>query len=178
MSDRLSVTRARLGRVIFDTFRSTYDPRLAAWLLLRSQLLPELAGGQLEAQASPAGTSVVTFGVFGVWRLLATNNRELARCAAVFASPAAAVEAARQDQARVGQLQLTAVRGPSSTKHAWVLRSAGLPVMTTARWYESAGEASAAGRTAAKVFATANVVDGVSIGTASGRRSRVLDRTT
>jgi len=178
VSDRLSVARARLGRVIFDTFRSTYDPRLAAWLLLRSQLLPELAGGQLEAQGSETGAGVVTLGVFGVWRLLATNNRELARCATVFASPAAAVEAARYDQARVGQLQLTAVRGPGSTKHAWVLRSGGVPVMTTARWYESAGEAAAAGRTAAKVFASANVVDGVSIGTASGRRSRVLDRTT
>ncbi|MDQ1076131.1 MULTISPECIES: hypothetical protein [Microbacterium] len=178
MSDRLTVARARTGRVIFDTFRSHYDPRLAAWLLLRSHFLPELAAAHLEAQAATPSESIVSLGVFGVWRLLATNNRELARCAAVYTSPAAAVAAARRDQSRAADLQLTAVRGPGSTKHGWILRSAGVPVVTTARWYESAGEAMAAGRTAVNVFASAQVVDGVSIGTPSGRRSRVLDRTT
>ncbi|KTS78954.1 hypothetical protein NS183_18540, partial [Microbacterium testaceum] len=154
------------------------DPRLAAWLLLRSYFLPEMAAVHLEAQVATPSENIVSLGVFGVWRLLATNNRELARCAAVYTSPAAAVAAARREQSRAADLQLTAVRGPGSTKHGWILRSAGVPVVTTARWYESAGEAMAAGRTAVNVFASAQVVDGVSIGTPSGRRSRVLDRTT
>lgn len=178
MSDRLSVAPARPGRVIFDTFRSAYDPRLAAWLLLRSHFLPEAAAVHLEAHLVTPGESALSLGVFGVWRLLATNNRELARCAAVYTSPAAAIEAARHDQSRAGELQLAAVRGPGSTKHGWILGSAGVPLVTTARWYESSGEAMAAGRTAVKVFASAQVIDGVSIGTASGRRSRVLGRTT
>lgn len=176
MSDQLSVPRARRGRVIFDTFRSAYDPRLAAWLLFRSYVLPELAATQLAVQEAAPDPQLASLGVFGVWRLLATNNRELARCAAVFSSPAAAVEAALLDQRRTGELQLAAVRGPVATKHAWVLRGGGRPVVTSARWYESAGEAVAAGRMATTVLASAEVVQAVSIGTASGRRSRVLER--
>jgi len=178
VGEKLSVAPARRGRVIFDTFRSAYDPRLAAWLLFRSYVLPELAGVPLAAQDAAPGTGLVSLGVFGVWRLLATNNRELARCAAVFSSPAAALEAAVADQRRTAELQLSAVRGPSATKHAWVLRGGGRPVVTSARWYESAGEAVSAGRMASAVLASAEVNETVSIGTASGRRSRVLERST
>ncbi|MDU0346410.1 hypothetical protein RWH44_11950 [Microbacterium sp. KSW2-29] len=178
MSDQLSVAPARRGRVIFDTFRSSYDPRLAAWLLFRSYVLPEFAASPIAAEEVVPGAGLVSLGVFGVWRLLATNNRELARCAAVFSSPAAAVEAAVADQRRIADLHLSAVRGPTATKHAWVLRGGGRPVVTSARWYESAGEAVAAGRMATAVLASAAVTETVSIGTASGRRSRVLERST
>lgn len=174
MSEPLFEPRARRGRVIFDTFRSVRDPRLAAWLLFRSYLLPELAASQLALMGSPiAESGLAPIGVFGVWRLLATNNRELARCATVFASPAVAIDAARVEQPRADQMQVSTVRGPVATKHAWVLRRGDRPIATAARWYESAGEAAAAGRAAVAVFQSADVVEGVSIGSASGRRSRV-----
>lgn len=174
MSDQLSESRARRGRVIFDTFRSVRDPRLSAWLLFRSYLLPELAASQLALMESPSvADALAPIGVFGVWRLLATNNRELARCATVFASPAVAVDAVGVEQSRADQMQVSTVRGPVATKHAWVMRRGDRPIATAARWYESAGEASAAGRAAVTVFRSADVVEGVSIGSASGRRSRV-----
>lgn len=168
MSEQLVDPRARRGRVIFDTFRSVRDPRLAAWLMFRSHLLPD---DTLAPRVASPSTSPV--GVFGVWRLLATNNRELARCASVFASPEVAVETALAEQSRAGELHVSPVRGPAATKHAWVLRRDGQPVATAARWYESSGEAAAAGRAAVGVLSSAEVIRGVSIGTESGRRSRV-----
>lgn len=176
VSDMLSTPRARRGRVIFDTFRSARDPRLSAWLLFRSYLLPELAVTQLALTEAAPPAIVAPIGVFGVWRLLATNNRELARCATVFPSPTAAVEAARSAQVWAGEMSVTTVRGPVATKHAWLLRRGDRPVATAARWYESAGEAMGAGRSAVSVLTTAEVVEGVSIGTASGRRSRVASQ--
>ncbi|MEX8058446.1 MULTISPECIES: hypothetical protein [Microbacterium] len=174
MSEPLSTRPTAHARVVFDTFRSARDPRLSAWLLFRSYLLPELAASQLALMESPtAAGALAPIGVFGVWRLLATNNRELARCATVFASPSVAVDAARVEQSRADQMQVSTVRGPVATKHAWVLRRGDRPIATAARWYESAGEASAAGRAAVAVFRSADVVEGVSIGSASGRRSRV-----
>lgn len=174
MSEQLSDARVRRGRVIFDTFRSARDPRLAAWLMFRSHLLPDEAPAPRASTSTSAPTSAtVPVGVFGVWRLLASNNRELARCATVFASPAVAVETAIAEQSRAGELHVSPVRGPAATKHAWVLRHEGRPVATAARWYESSGEAAAAGRAAVTVLSAAEVVRGVSIGTESGRRSRV-----
>lgn len=173
MSDPLVDPRARRGRVIFDTFRSARDPRLSAWLLFRSYLLPELAASQLALMDDPTAVSLAPIGVYGVWRLLASNNRELARCATVYPSPPAAIAAVRGAQAQVSEMSVSTVRGPVATKHAWLLRRGDRPVATAARWYESPGEAAVAGRAAIAVLGTADVADGVSIGTASGRRSRV-----
>ena len=101
VSEQLSDARVRRGRVIFDTFRSARDPRLAAWLMFRSHLLPDEAPAPRASTSTSAPTSAtVPVGVFGVWRLLASNNRELARCATVFASPAVAVETAIAEQSR------------------------------------------------------------------------------
>lgn len=177
VSEKLSDRTVRRARIVFDTFRSIHDPRLGAWLLFRSHLLPEwsMTAGSL-GESTPEA-ALTPLGVFGVWRLLATNNRELARCARVFASPRAAFDAVVAEQARVEEMTVTAVRGPQSTTHGWVIRRGDRPVLTAARWYESASEAAAAGRAASHALGTAEIAQGVSIGTASGRRTRVVMNT-
>lgn len=174
MSEALSDRAVRRARIVFDTFRSIHDPRLSAWLMFRSHLLPEwsITAGSLSESTPEA--ALTQLGVFGVWRLLATNNRELARCARVFVSPRAAFDAAVAEQARVEEMTVTAVRGPQSTTHGWVIRRGDRPVLMAARWYESASEAAAAGRAASTALGTATIAQGVSIGTASGRRARVV----
>ncbi len=176
VNETLSDRAARRARIVFDTFRSVHDPRLGAWLLFRSHFLPELSvtAGTLEGTPEAALTHL---GVFGVWRLLATNNRELGRCARIFVSPRAAFDAAVAEQARVDEMTVTTVRGPHSTTHGWVVRRGDRPVLIAARWYESASEAAAAGRAASSALATAAIAQGVSIGTASGRRARVVMNT-
>ena len=174
MSEPLSDRATRRARIVFDTFRSIHDPRLAAWLLFRSHLLPEwsITAGSLSETTPEA--SLGQLGVFGVWRLLATNNRELARCARIFVSPRAAFVAVVAAQTRVEEMSVTAVRGPQSTTHGWVIRRGERPILTAARWYESPSEAAAAGRAASAALGTATIAQGVSIGTASGRRARVV----
>ena len=177
MSETLSDRAARRGRIVFDTFRSVHDPRLAAWLLFRSHLLPEWAITASSLSESTPEAALTPLGVFGVWRLLATNNRELGRCARIFVSPRAAFDAVVAEQARVDEMTVTAVRGPQSTTHGWVIRRGDRPILTAARWYESASEAAAAGRAATNALGTATIAQGVSIGTASGRRARVVMNT-
>lgn len=176
VSEMLSDRAVRRARIVFDTFRSVHDPRLSAWLLFRSHFLPEwsVAASSLEHAPEAALTHL---GVFGVWRLLATNNRELGRCARIFVSPRAAFDAAVTEQARAEEMTVAAVRGPQSTMHGWVIRRGDRPVLIAARWYESASEAAAAGRAASLALGAAQIAQGVSIGTASGRRARVVMQT-
>lgn len=176
MSKTLSDRATRRARIVFDTFRSIHDPRLAAWLLFRSHFLPEWSATAASLESTPEA-ALTHLGVFGVWRLLATNNRELGRCARVFVSPRAAFDAAVAEQSRVDEMTITAVRGPQSTMHGWVIRRGDRPVLIAARWYESPSEAAAAGRAASSALASATIAHGVSIGTASGRRARVVMNT-
>ncbi|MFX5583049.1 hypothetical protein ABTE20_20805, partial [Acinetobacter baumannii] len=69
MSETLSDRAARRGRIVFDTFRSVHDPRLAAWLLFRSHLLPEWAITASSLSESTPEAALTPLGVFGVWRL-------------------------------------------------------------------------------------------------------------
>lgn len=168
VSEQLSARPMPHARVVFDTFRSPRDPMLAAWLSFRARVLPEMPAPTPQRPAD--GTSIS--GVFGVWRLLATNNRELGRGAALHASPIAATADVTALQAVADTLTVAPVRGSEPLRHAWVLRRDGAPAMMASRWYESAGEATAAGRSAARVLAGAVVIEGVSLGTPSGRRRR------
>ncbi|MFF0911985.1 hypothetical protein ACFWZW_14965 [Microbacterium enclense] len=170
MSDPLSPRASVRARVVFDTFRSRHDPLLAAWLSFRAQVLPG-------AELPPAGPmrsvdGPTVGGVFGVWRLLASNNRELARGTDLSASPDRARAAVELAQTRSVELAPATVRGSSAMRHGWSLRLDGEPVLMCARWYESPGEAAAAARSVRTVLAGADIALSVTIGTRSGRRHR------
>jgi hypothetical protein len=174
VSDSVSARPANAGRIVLDTFRSSYDPMLKSWLLFRAQILPELAvvPPDLPAEVGGDARERARSGRYGVWRILATNNRELGRGAGLHATPSEALIAAQDLQGEADDLHTSVVRGTQPMTHGWVLRHDGAPVMTSSRWYESASEASSAARTARTVLATATIVRGVNIGTQSGRRHR------
>lgn len=145
---------------------------LRAWLVFRGQVL---ANADLRVPSEPVlgpAAAEATQGLYGVWRILATNNRELGRCAALHATPLDAFADATTTQAFAEELTPTLVRGSQPMTHGWVLRRDGTAIVTASRWYESASEAGAAARAARKVLGVATVVDGVSVGTHSGRRHR------
>lgn len=173
VSDGLALRPAQTGRIVLDTFRSSYDPMLRSWLLFRAQILPEVA---VAAPDLPDGDDDDRerrrAGRYGVWRMLATNNRELGRGAGLHATPAEALAGVEELQRQAERLTTSVVRGSQSMRHGWVLRLDGVAVMTSSRWYESAAEATAAGRAARLVLASARIVSGVNIGTQSGRRHR------
>lgn len=170
VSDALPARPAATGRIVLDTFRSPRDPMLRAWLTFRSQIVADV---ELRMPV-PAGTetSAAGQGLYGVWRLLATNNRELGRCASLYGSPVEALRDAEATQAAAAELTVTVVRGTRPMTHGWVLRHGAEPVVTGSRWYESASEAKAAAAAARRALLTATIVNGVSMGTQSGRRQR------
>lgn len=167
MSDPLSVRPTAPARVVFDTFRSATDPMLTSWLSFRARILPTAAPPQIRSADGAPGA-----GVYGVWRLLATNNRELARGTALHASPNHAWADAEHLRERAADLSPTTLRGDLSTRHGWALRLDGEPVLMCSRWYESPGEAAAAARATRTHLGGAVITRVVNIGTRSGRRYR------
>jgi hypothetical protein len=173
VSEVLPRRSANMGRIVFDTFRSAYDPMLNSWLVFRAQILPDAVALPPEIVSPIADERErARAGRFGVWRILATNNRELGRGAGLFATPSDAVTTVEALQRDAAALTPTVVRGGNPMTHGWVLRHNGEPVLTSSRWYESASEAAAAARAARTVLAVATIAPGVNIGTQSGRRLR------
>ncbi|MFJ4038430.1 hypothetical protein ACIPVB_10120 [Microbacterium sp. NPDC090007] len=167
MSNPLSVRPTAPARVVFDTFRSATDPMLTSWLAFRARILPTAAPPPIRSADGAPGA-----GVYGVWRLLATNNRELARGTALHASPDHAWADAEHLRERAADLSTTTLRGDLSTRHGWALRLDGVPVLMCSRWYESPSEAAAAARAARMHLGRAAITRVVNIGTRSGRRYR------
>lgn len=170
VSEQLSARSSAQARVVFDTFRSTDDPMLASWLSFRARILPAETGQGVVAPR--ASGPVARGGMYGVWRLLATNNRELGRGTWLYPAPDDAWADAEVLSARAGELSPTTVRGDVPTRHAWALRLGGLPVLISSRWYESPGEAAAAARATRDHLGRAHIARVVNIGTRSGRRYR------
>ncbi|MCT2084934.1 hypothetical protein M3D75_02265 [Microbacterium enclense] len=170
MSDQLSARPTATARVVFDTFRSPTDPMLVAWLSFRARVLPNVAPLAPPTQRPADGP--LKDGVFGVWRLLATNNRELGRGSVLHPSPDRAWADAEALSGRAGELTAMVMRGTLSMRHGWALRLVDEPVLICSRWYESPGEAAAAARAARDNLARASIVRSVNIGTRSGRRHR------
>ncbi|MFJ6652763.1 hypothetical protein ACIQLJ_08210 [Microbacterium sp. NPDC091313] len=171
MSETLSSRPPHAGRIVLDTFRSAYDPMLQAWLRFRAHLLPEFGavGPSMLIAAAPEAARA---GQYGVWRMLATNNRELARGSTLYASPAAALTEAEALQRSSDALTASVIRAAVGGKHGWVLRRDGVPALMCSRWFESAPEAAIAARAARAALGGATLVRDVSIGTRSGRRHR------
>lgn len=173
VSDSLPLRTTGTGRIVFDAFRSAYDPMLDSWLIFRAQMVPELTRTLPRVPSEIADERErARAGRFGVWRILASNNRELGRGTGLFPTPTEAVVAVTALQREATELEPSVVRGVVPMTHGWVLRRGDHAVMTSSRWYESGSEAATAALAVRDVLATASVVTGVSIGTQSGRRHR------
>lgn len=173
MSDTLSARSAKGGRIVLDTFRSAHDPMLQSWLRFRSQMLPDFESvppARIDSDDDEHRRR--RGGQHGVWRILASNNRELGRGATLHAAPVDALAYVQRMQSVADELQVDIVRGVLPMTHGWILRQEDSPVMTSPRWYESASEAGAASGTARTAFRSATIATSVSIGTRSGRRLR------
>jgi len=130
------------ARVVFSVFNSATDPRLQGWLSLRGHLEPDNfaterpvrsprrgdARGETAAETSRAPQS-------GIWRLLATNGRELGRSSSVYGAFAVARAHVLDLQSEVDRMVATTVTGPTAGTHGWVMSVDTVPVMTSGRWY-------------------------------------------
>ncbi len=165
-------------RIVFSTFSSTFDPMFLAWArflrsvevsgrpiagILKAQAessIVPVTGDQLsrrpDAQVSVAG-STGTGSACGVWRILASNNRELGRSARAYTSHASAIAHVLALRSAVGELQLTTVNGNRTGMHGWYLSHGRRPVITCGRWYGAAASGATAAAAALEALSEALV---------------------
>ena len=128
--------------VAFSSFISATDPRLQGWLSHRGHLraeefatdrvVPSARRGSARSEtATESGRTPQT----GIWRLLASNGRELGRSSSIYGAFTVAQIHVLDLQAQVDRMVATTVTGPSAGTHGWVLSVDDIPVMTSGRWY-------------------------------------------
>jgi hypothetical protein len=145
----------------FSSFSSYSDPMPRAWQRFRDLLTSGGAGNVEDLEGSRSGNRSVC-----VWRLLASNNRELARSAGLYGTLDEAV--AHVHLLRLDSTELTTVsmHGPSAGTHGWFAATrSGLTVMTCGRWYGALG---------ASVEAAHQAVDALRAATVHSDAHRVL----
>jgi hypothetical protein len=115
--------------IVFSSFTSAADPMPRAWSRFRDQLIT--TDQRLVERLADPETGPVC-----VWRLLASNNRELGRSAVLYRSFDEARDAVFE--ARLGRrvVEVRSVHGPNAGTHGWFAHEPDAPpLMTCGRWY-------------------------------------------
>lgn len=124
--------------LVFLAFTSKNDQRFRGWASFRDSIgsgKPVGDAAPVAAARRPADHGVVELSSVGIWRLLASNNRELARSWIAYPT----FEAARDDvmrlQRSVDDLVVSVVRGETASQYGWLATLDGEPVISSGRWF-------------------------------------------
>ena len=147
--------------VLFMAFPSPDSSGLIAWahfrdLVARGMSAAEQGESARERQLERAWAAQHHL---GIWRMLASNHREVARSAHAYPSFESARLAVTELQSTPASLEIRSFHGPSSSTHGWAALSEGRPVFTCARWYETESASSEAGALSVAAFRSAAVAD-------------------
>jgi hypothetical protein len=174
-----STVSADVSSVSGDRDAGTAAPKVVG--LAQASLAAGISGPSLPASSPSASLPLAGRGpsggpsapLGGVWRLLATNNREIARSVRVYPSfPEARTEVDRICAGRE-ELVVAAVVGPDRGTRGWYATLGGEAVITCSRWYETSSSSIAASMDAIEALQSAVIVDAVrTIESADRRRSR------
>jgi hypothetical protein len=161
-----------LPSLVFLSFNSRNDKRLAGWASFRESIKAGAPLGEAGAPASrsaegrtpqrrtpPRRTgerSVVEHSSVGIWRLLASNNRELARGWSVYPSLDAACDDVTRLQRSIDSLVIAAVRGETASQNGWLATLDGEPVLSCGRWFGASSTSLHSARTAIAELALAS----------------------
>lgn len=151
------------ARITFTEFRAPDAPMLLAWGRFRDAL----TGRRAPIMPRPASDAAT-----GLWRLLATNNRELGRSYLLYRRFDVARAHVRELQARPAQLGIEYLPGLDKNSRGWVVVAPTGPVMTCSRWYNSLSAAAIAATRALDAFESAVLADAADRTDASGRFRR------
>ncbi|TFB84063.1 hypothetical protein E3O44_16395 [Cryobacterium algoricola] len=129
-----------------------------------------------EGRDRPRGVATVAdSGHSGIWRLLASNSRELGRSSSVYATFAGARAHVLELRDQCDAMVATVVTGPSAGTHGWVVTVGERIVMTAGRWYGAASASREAAAGTIEAFRIALVAEDARHATEAGRRgTRVL----
>ena len=151
-----------LPYVLFLSFPSTSDRRFAGWAAFRQSIG---AGRPLDeerfppAARRPSDPGVVQLASVGIWRLIASNNRELARSWVAYADFEAARAHVAHLQSNVEALEVTIVRGDSASQYGWLASLHGVPVIMSGRWFGAASSTLQSALTSLAELGRASVAD-------------------
>jgi hypothetical protein len=119
-------------------FPSKNDQRFRGWASFRDSIGSGRPVGDAAPPVTarrPADFGIVELSSVGIWRLLASNNRELARSWVAYPS----FDAARADvtrlQGSVDELVVSIVRGETASQYGWLATLDGEPVISSGRWF-------------------------------------------
>ncbi|WP_394939273.1 hypothetical protein [Psychromicrobium sp. YIM B11713] len=118
-------------RLMVASFNSARDPVLHSWLLHRDRVLGEQHCGEALERGDGFDQEDHIF----VWRLLTSNNRELARSAAIFRKFSAAQEDAQLAQQLAPGWEHRSVVDADQGTHTWLAASDARPQVMGARWF-------------------------------------------
>lgn len=151
----LGDARSARARVTFTEFRSADDPMFRAWTRFREAFPTPLAMGTPVRERTPSTTrptpALPPEHPPALWRLHASNNRELGRSFVLYNSFESARDHVLRLQEHSADLEVAIIAGSVNASRGWAILLAGSPVMTCSRWYSSTstGIAAAAGALAA-----------------------------
>jgi hypothetical protein len=158
---------ASSSHVVFSAFRSNTDPAFIGWVSFREQI--HAGSGTTTPMPVPYGPAApphpgmepaaAATAPFGIWRLLATNHREVGRSSFLYRSGAGARAHARQLQSLIEGKAVTVMSGPLAGTHGWFIEIDGSPVMTSARWYGSSATSYEAATGAIEALKNATIND-------------------
>ena len=130
------MTTTARATVLFMAFPSAESAGLEAWRAFRDLISRGMAAKNESLE--PVRPAMPRGGEIGIWRLLASNNREVGRSANLYGSFEAARAVVVSLQEQSDGFEVVTFHGPSSGMHGWLVSHAGIPVLTCARWYETA----------------------------------------
>ncbi|AJT41605.1 hypothetical protein [Psychromicrobium lacuslunae] len=118
-------------RLLVASFSTPQDPVLHSWLVHRSRVLGETHYGSALEKSDGFDPEEHIF----VWRLLTSNNRELARSAAIFKKFSEARDDAAETQRSIQDLAHHSVIDADQGTHTWLAFAAEEPKVFGARWF-------------------------------------------
>ncbi|GAB3607395.1 hypothetical protein GCM10027413_28040 [Conyzicola nivalis] len=151
---------AALPSLVFLAFTSTRDQKYRGWASFRDSVGAGRPLGEtvpVAAPRRPADHGFVELSSVGIWRLLASNNRELARSWVAYPSYAAARDDVSRLQAAVDSLVVTVVRGESASQYGWLATLDGEPVISSGRWFGASSTSMHSALTTLADFALATI---------------------
>lgn len=140
-------------RLLVASFSNTQDPVLHSWLVHRSRVLGEVQYGKSLEGSDGFNPEEHIF----VWRLLTSNNRELARSAAVFKKFSEAKEDAVEAQESIHTWVHHSVVDADQGTHTWLASAANSPKALGARWFRMERDRDKALQSALTAFTAASL---------------------
>jgi hypothetical protein len=147
--------------VLFIAFPSLDAPGLVAWTQFRECVERGIASGEpmLDVPDRTLTRAPTAQAPVGIWRMLASNHREVARSARAFPSFESARLAVVELQVADAPLEIRTFHGPTSSTHGWAALSGGRAVLTCSRWYETASVSHEAAAWSIAAFRSATVAE-------------------